>query len=1165
MNLFNIIAEQLPEYRRLAQTVSHFRGNAQPLALTGLSHIHKAHFLGALCVGGGIPRHACGLVLCGSEGEALRLTEDINTLALSEVAMLYPEKDFNFSNTFAMSREYEHRRINVLCAAVNRDNPIKLIISTPAAAAQITLNKEALISKTIVLKKGDSVTTDGLSARLLELGYTRCDMIEGQGQFSIRGSIVDIYPVNTGRPLRMELWGDDIETITAFDIETQRRIETAVKKVELPPCAETLFNCGELLKQLETVELSSKSRAKKQLDEDIIALKTGLFPMNPDKYLPLSDVGGGGLFDYTDFTIVCERAKAKENFNTAVSVYNEELKEGFEQGAIFRGIDCHMLQKHEYEIALDQSLVAFFDTFAKSGNRLNINANVLSPWSGEYKLLTDDLKGYLKKGWSVAVFAGTEKAARTLATDLRDDNLPADYTARPNKLFSKKIYVLSGGLSAGFEYGEALCACLTHTTRNKVTGGSLQVHEGEVIKKQTPKKKGPDILLTDINVGDYVVHSAYGIGVFEGVTKLTKEEISRDYIKLKYAGTDVLYVPVTQLDLLSRYIGNVETSSIRLSSLNSTKWAKAKAKAKSASSELADELIALYSQRLKKTGHSFAPDGEEMHNFENHFSFVETRDQLRCISEIKRDMESQRPMERLLCGDVGFGKTEVALRAAFKCVMDGKQCALLCPTTVLAWQHYQTTLKRMEHFPFNIELLSRFRTPTEIKQVLKKLEKGIVDMVIGTHRLVQDDVKFKDLGLVIIDEEQRFGVNHKEKLKAVCLNADVLTLSATPIPRTLNMAMSGIRDMSVIETPPEDRRPVTTYVVELDYSVIKAAIEKELRRNGQVYYLHNRVESIMSCAARIHELCPEARIGIAHGRMEENEMLDVWQKLLDREIDILVCTTIIETGIDVPNVNTLVIENADSMGLAQLHQLRGRVGRTNRRAFAYFTFTRGKMLTEIAEKRLNAIREFTRFGSGFRIAMKDLEIRGAGSILGQKQSGHLSAVGYDMYLKLLNEAVAEKSGTQAKAKEGDDTCVIDIKADAFIPDSYIGNQAQRISCYKRIADIRTKDDALDVVDELTDRYGELPNSVHGLVRAAQVRNLARELSFSEIVQSGDVINCYIQTPDIQKFMKAINKLGGDRLSLNLTGRVGITLNLDKGEEPLEGVKLFLEAYGGGGF
>ncbi len=537
---------------------------------------------------------------------------------------------------------------------------------------------------------------------------------------------------------------------------------------------------------------------------------------------------------------------------------------------------------------------------------------------------------------------------------------------------------------------------------------------------------------------------------------------------------------------------------------------------------------------------------------------METDDQLRCAAEIKSDMEKASPMDRLLCGDVGFGKTEVALRGAFKCLNDGKQCALLCPTTVLAWQHYQTVLRRMEGYPIKVALLSRFVTAKEQKNTLENLKKGMVDIVIGTHRLVQKDVEFKDLGLVIIDEEQRFGVAHKERFKEMFSGVDILTLSATPIPRTLNMAMTGIRDMSVLETPPQDRQPITTYVMEHDWGIVASAISKELRRNGQAYYIHNRVESITNCAAKLHELVPEASIGIAHGKMEEDELLEVWSRLLNGEINLLVCTTLIETGVDVPNCNTLIIEGAENMGLAQLHQLRGRVGRTNRRAFAYFTFKRGKVLSEVATKRLDAIREFTKFGSGFRIAMRDLEIRGAGSILGASQSGHLTAVGYDMYLKLLDEAVKEQGlDENAKVPEAAKECLVDIKINAYIPESYIPSSAQRITCYRKIASIKNEQDMLDVTDELIDRYGDVPKSVYGLVKIALLRTRAEKAKIEEIVQSGNNLLFYTEKPDIEMIGKCVDSMN-DRVSLNMTGRANIRVGIDG--DPLECLSEFLDNY-----
>ena len=611
--------------------------------------------------------------------------------------------------------------------------------------------------------------------------------------------------------------------------------------------------------------------------------------------------------------------------------------------------------------------------------------------------------------------------------------------------------------------------------------------------------------------------------MFSGIRKIDTHGITKDYIKIDYAKGDVLYVPVTQLDMVAKYIGAQENGRVKLNRLGSQDWQKAKARVKSSVKDIAKELIALYSARMKAKGYAFSRDNEWQRDFEASFEYEETPDQLSCSDQIKRDMEKTSPMDRLLCGDVGFGKTEVALRAAFKCVADSKQCALLCPTTILAWQHYQTVTKRFEGYPIRVELLSRFRTPKQQKEILERLKRGEVDMIVGTHRLVQKDVVFRDLGLAIIDEEQRFGVQQKERFKELVKNVDVLTLSATPIPRTLNMAMSGLRDMSVIEEAPLNRQPVQTYVLEHDEAVINEAIRRELRRGGQVFYLHNNVETINSCANRILEAVPEARIAIGHGKMKEHELSEVWRQMLDQEVDVLVCTTIIETGVDLPNANTLIIENADCMGLSQLHQLRGRVGRSARRAYAYFTFRRQKVLTEIQQKRLSAIREYTEFGSGFKIAMRDLELRGAGNIMGAQQHGHMESVGYDMYLKLLGEAVNEEKGVETQNADLD--CLIDLNIDAHIPESYVESLTLRLDVYRRIADIRSSEDADDVRDELVDRFGKIPPSVHGLIDVALIRNKAHSMGIYEIRQTDSSVNLFVKelkSPVVADLLIALN-------------------------------------------
>ena len=1143
MEYFLNTARQLTEYRSAAGALS-----GMPVMVTGLSHIHKAHFLAAMAQE---TEHKFPVIaICDTKGEGARLCADINTMTGEESAFSFPAKDIVLGDVDAVSREYEHRRIGILSRMLS--GRVKIVCATPEAASQITIPRKILKKRTVTINTGDRISLPDITSALVEAGYSRCDQIEGVSQFSVRGTILDVYPVNFGAPVRIELWGDDVDSISVFDIESQRRIDT-IKKIDIAPALETLFLDNDQIRSklealLPKIRGKKAAEVKERIRNDIENVSGGAGCANTDRYLPVCYDDEETLFDYADDVIICENTACSESFKAAYAQHTEDIKMLFEEGVLCKGLDRFMLTRPEYQTAVEKRVSAYFDNFMRGGDirlskLLSVSAGQVAPWSGEYRFLLDELRNYLNENFSVIVMAGTDKAAKVLADDLRGDGLPADFASEPKKLYAKRVYVTPGVLTSGYSYPEARLACISHTSVTIQT-------------REAPKRKKAEMInsLNDISVGDLVVHNTYGIGVFDGVQKLTQDKISKDYIKIKYAGTDVLYVPVTQLDLISRYIGTGDASTVKLSKMNSDQWQKTKTKAKAAAKEMAAEFIELYSKRMKTKGYAFEPDGPEQAEFENHFSYVETDDQLRCINEIKLDMEQDKPMERLLCGDVGFGKTEVALRAAFKCIMSGKQCALLCPTTVLAWQHYQTVLKRMDGFGLDIELLSRFRTQKEIKTTIERMKRGSVDMVIGTHRLVQDDIAFKDLGLVIIDEEQRFGVAHKDKFKQMFAGVDILTLSATPIPRTLNMAMSGIRDMSVIETPPQDRQPVTTYVIEHNEGVIAQAINKELRRNGQVYYIHNRIESIMQCAADLHKLVPEARIGIAHGKMEEDELLEVWRKLLEHEIDVLVCTTLIETGVDVPNCNTLIIENADYMGLAQLHQLRGRVGRTNRRAFAYFTFRRGKELSEIAAKRLDAIREFTRFGSGFRIAMRDLEIRGAGSILGASQSGHMSAVGYDMYLKLLDEAVKEQRGEEPK-KQAD--CIVDVKVDAFIPEDYISNQAQRISCYKRIALIRSADDAYDVTDELIDRYGEIPAPVEGLIEVAQIRNSAQNLGISEIMQGKDGISFFTENPDMHRLGR-LNAAMDGRVSLDLMGKTCFRITPEKNEKPLALIKRVID-------
>ncbi|MFR3203118.1 MAG: transcription-repair coupling factor, partial [[Clostridium] leptum] len=727
-----------------------------------------------------------------------------------------------------------------------------------------------------------------------------------------------------------------------------------------------------------------------------------------------------------------------------------------------------------------------------------------------------------------------------------NSGVPCEYRDDAKTLSLGRVTVLPGSLSAGFEYPTANFALITH--------GHFAAAPKRTRKRQ---KNAKEIYsLSELAPGDYIVHSAHGVGVFEGIHKLEMQGVTKDYLKVRYAKGDILYVPVTQLDMVSKYIGPKEEVKVRLNRLGGQDWQKAKARVRSAVKDIAKELIKLYAERMKLKGHAFPPDTGWQRDFESRFEYEETEDQLRCIQEIKEDMEKEQPMDRLLCGDVGFGKTEVALRAAFKCVTDSKQCALLVPTTILAWQHYQTVTQRFEGFPIKVEILSRFRTPKQQAEILKQLKRGEIDMIIGTHRLVQKDVQFRDLGLVIIDEEQRFGVAQKERFKSVTKNVDVLTLSATPIPRTLNMALSGIRDMSSLEEAPQDRHPVQTYVLEYDQAVINDAVRRELRRGGQVYYLHNKVESIERVAARLQAQIPEAKVGFGHGKMPEGELSEVWRRVMEQEINVLVCTTIIETGVDVPNVNTIIIEDADHMGLSQLHQIRGRVGRSSRRAYAYLTFTRNKVLSEISQKRLAAIREFTEFGSGFKIAMRDLELRGAGNILGGEQHGHMETVGYDMYLRLLGEAVSEEKGEEASSYELE--CLVDVQVQAHIPEGYIESLSPRLEIYRRISDIRSQDDAMDVLDELIDRFGEPPASVKGLIDVALIRNTAASLGIYEIKQNAGALLLYQRKLDME-FVSRLIGVFKKRVLVNAGAKPYISVKLQAGDSPLETLRQVFQA------
>ncbi len=1113
-----------------------------PCGVTGLSHIHKAHVIASMCF--------ClmqkAVVITPDEATATKMRQDLEGFGVN--ALHYPARDFSFRTLETVSREYEHTRLKVLDKMLSGDFDVAVL--SAEAAMQLTVPPERLMGSSFSISSGEDYDSEELIISLLRGGYTRAEQVDGAGQFALRGGILDFFPPDSKQPCRIEFWGDTVDSISFFDPETQRRTDST-EEIRITPAREILCTEEMLCALIEKhiAENKIKGAALESLNNDLQKMRDGIRLSSADKYMPLIYPEGASFFNYCKncMLFVCESFNVKDKFNAACQLMNETIKGLFQDGTLCKGLDRYGLQLHElfgvYEKAgavyLDNLPRGSFDTPVKE--LITFTAKQISPWNGTFSAIVDDLSAIRGRlGHACAVLAGTEKAAKTLADDLENEGIPALFCPVPPAEFPPKtVCVLPGSFSAGFEYPSAKFTLISYRgrtlTKNRVTS--------------TKRGKNAFNNLDELHRGEYVVHATHGIGVFEGIQTLEASGTTKDYIKIRYDKGDNLYVPVTQLDQVSKYIGpKNDDKPLKLSKLGGKDWQKTRSRVKSAVKDMAKELIELYSKRIKIQGHAFSPDIDMQSDFERRFEFVETDDQLRCIHEIKKDMEKPYPMDRLLCGDVGFGKTEVALRAVFKCIADGKQCAILVPTTILALQHYQTILKRFEGFPIEAGMLSRFCTKKEIEKTLNGLRRGSVDVVVGTHRLISKDVQFRDLGLIIVDEEQRFGVAQKEKLKTVFPAVDVLTLTATPIPRTLNMAMTGIRDMSVLEEAPQDRLPVQTYVIEHNMPVLVQAMEQELRRGGQVYYLYNRVEDIEKKAAEIKAMLPDAIVGIGHGKMTEDELSEVWRRLLEGEIDILVCTTIIETGVDVPNANTLIIENADRMGLAQLHQIRGRVGRSSRRASAYFTFTRGKQLSEIATRRLDSIREFTEFGSGFHIAMRDLELRGAGNILGANQHGQMESVGYEMYVKLLEQAISEEKGEKPSAPEKD--CVIDLPIDAHIPDDYIESVPQRLQIYRRIADIKTDDDASDVIDELVDRFGDPPPCVEGLIRIALLRGKAARHDVYEITMQSDRIIFKISNLDMEKIALAAAHFKGRFVVSAGGGKPNISVRLLKGENRL---------------
>ncbi|MEE3428029.1 MAG: transcription-repair coupling factor [Ruminococcus sp.] len=1141
MNFLTQILKNNDDYKKIEKALK----PKSSVCVTGLTEVHKSILIKSLCHSKG----ARAFCVANDEQKAQTIVNDLCSMGLR--AYFYPSKDFIFREISGKSGDYEHQRLNVLYKMLRGEYDV--VVSCLDAAAQYTIPPQSLENSVINFKKGTEISTAQCAKALTLLGYRRYDQVDGKGQFSIRGGILDFFMPDSEYPVRAQFWGDEITDLNYFDIETQRSIEDT-DDITLTPSTEIIIEdkdelADKINKKAMLLKNDNQQKAKEILLSEAQRIRDGLSITSIDKFIGLIYKKPATLFDYLDkdeIIFVSEYKNVKERARAFDFQYKETLSDYFKDGTLCRGFETYYLDFNSSIELIKNHPSVFADTFAGGSydfplaELVSINAKQLGLWNGSIKYIQDDLDDYIHNEFTTVILAGTPKGAENLADNLRKQNYPAQLITDADKLSAKGLYVMPGALSSGFEFPTEKFVLISQGLYNNYKP-----------KRKIRKKNnnGQEIYsLSELSRGDYVVHSTHGIGIFGGIQKMNLQGVTKDYIRIEYAKGDVLYVPVTQLDLVAKYIGPKEDTRVKINRLGSTEWQKTKSRVKASVKDIAKELIALYAERMKAEGYAFTSDSEWQRDFELKFEYEETEDQLKCSDEIKHDMCRIQPMDRLLCGDVGFGKTEVALRAAFRCVSDSKQCALLCPTTILAWQHYQTALKRFEGYPVKIELLSRFRTPKQQKEIINRLARGDIDFIIGTHRLVQNDVIFRDLGLAIIDEEQRFGVKQKERFKELRKNIDILTLSATPIPRTLNMAMSGIRDMSVIEEAPRDRHPVQTYVLEYDNAVINEAIRKELRRGGQVFYLYNKTDTIEAKAAAIRESVPEASIAVAHGKMDEKQLSDIWRDMLEQKVNVLVCTTIIETGVDLPNANTLIIENADRMGLSQLHQIRGRVGRSSRKAYAYFTFPPYKTLSDISTKRLNAIREFTEFGSGFKIAMRDLELRGAGNILGAQQHGHMENVGYDMYLKLLSEAVSEEKGEENTG--ADIECLIDVNIEAHIPEKYIYNTSQRLEIYRRIADIRNREDCEDVRDELKDRFGEIPKAVEGLIEIAFIRNIANSLGIYEIKQNETSVLLYVKNIRSEVVPNLMGKLKGQAL-LNAGNKPYISVRYPKNMDILE--------------
>ncbi len=1117
------------------------------VALTGCVDSQKLHLIYGLSEEAKIR-----LIVTYSDLKAREIYEEYQFY--SRDVMLYPAKDLIFFQADIHGNQLVKERVKTLRRLMER-RPITIVTTYAALMTpQVMWDAEKDV---IRLHQGGILQERELAKRLVSFGYENNYQVEGPGQFSIRGGIVDIFDLTEENPYRIELWGDEIESIRSFDVLSQRSIEK-LEGISVFPATEFVLEEDRIRRGLEKLEKEAKKQEKlfrdsqrpeeahriatqvKELREQLLECKNavnleGYIRYFYDKTVTLPELllhmagdspKGPGAGQKPLFFLE-EPMRLKEQADAVELEFRESMEQRVQKGYILPGQMDLLYSGEQAAAKLYGGSVVTVSTmdsrggYFKTDRKVDVAARSVAPYNNSFETLVKDLKQFRRNGYRVLLLSGSRTRARRLAEDLRDQELTALYTEDPfREVQPGEVVTYYGHVNKGFEYPLLKFVVVSETD---IFGGQKKQKKG---RKHYQGQKIKDF--NDLKVGDYVVHESHGLGIYQGIEKVEMDKVVKDYIKIEYRDGGNLYVLATGLDVIQKY-ASADARKPRLNKLGSKEWDRTKTKVRSAVSQVAKDLVELYALRQASQGYQYAQDTVWQKEFEEMFPFEETEDQLHAIADTKADMESTRIMDRLICGDVGYGKTEIAIRAAFKAVQEGKQVVYLVPTTILAQQHFTTFVQRMKDYPVRVELMSRFRTPAQIKTTLKDLEKGLVDIVIGTHRVLSGDVKFKDLGLLVIDEEQRFGVAHKEKIKKLRENVDVLTLTATPIPRTLHMSLIGIRDMSVLEEAPEDRQPIQTFVCEYNEELIREAVCREMARGGQVYYVYNRVNNIADVAAQIAKLVPEATVAFAHGQMKEQELEQIMFDFIGGEIDVLVSTTIIETGLDISNVNTMIIHDSDNLGLSQLYQLRGRVGRSNRTAYAFLMYKRDKMLKEVAEKRLAAIREFTDLGSGFRIAMRDLEIRGAGNLLGIQQHGHMEAVGYDLYCKMLNEAVQNQKGI---AVAEDFATTIDLDVDAFIPPEYIMNEAQKLDIYKRIAGIENGRERDDMQDELLDRFGAIPKSVENLLRIALVRVAAHRLYLTEVKGKNERIT-FTFRPDAQVDVTGIPQLLG-RYGYNLT-------------------------------